>query len=162
MAIISPRAQTKTVLAELLGTMMLSMVTNTITSSGMDILTKAVGTGAAYAALITITNAHLNPATSLAAACTRHITVTAALILSTLQITGAALGAMLQALLVDEVHLGHRGPGCVATDTGSFTQLVGWELLFTTILIAATLNKHHGALAVGASQLIAMLIGTRG
>ncbi len=79
--------------------------------------------------------------------------------LSVLQITGAAIGALLQALLVDEVRLGAKtGPGCVA-DTGTLTQLVGWELLFTMLLVAATLNKHNGAWAAGGAQLMAMLIG---
>ena len=152
----SARTHSRAILAELLGTMLLTLTTNVLMGADdLSIVAKALGTGAAYTALISVTGALLNPAATLTAACKGALSAHVAIIHALLQITGAALGGMLQTLLVPGVRFGHRGPGCLSTDTGTLVHVAGWETLLTALLVAS----YDAPLAVGASQLLATLTG---
>ena len=154
----SARAQSKTILAELLGTLLLALTINMLNSSDLDVLTKAVGSGAAYTALVSTTGGLLNPAATLTAALSGKLAAHAALVLAVVQITGAALGAVVQVLFVQGVQFGHRGPGCVSTTGASMVHVAGWETLLTALLVASY-GAEHAPVAVGASQLLATLTG---
>lgn len=150
------------VLAELFGTMLLALTTNVLMSSEkVDLLTKAVGMGAAYTTLVGTTGSLLNPAATLTAACTGRLAAHVALVLAIVQITGAALAGVLQVLLVPGVHFGHQGPGClINAANGTMVHVGGWETILTALLVASY-SAEYAPLAVGASQLLATLTGAR-
>lgn len=101
------------------------------------------GNGLTLAALVYITanisGGHLNPAVTLAALVSRHISILRGFAYIICQIAGACFGSLLVAGLVPQAYvgMGNSGIGCFTAAGGiNRGQLFGWELFSTFILVS--------------------------
>lgn len=87
-----------------------------------------------------ISGGHLNPAVTLATIMSGHIHWKQGLLYMLMQFLGGAFGALFQAALMDNAHvgMGNSGPGCFTHLGGVYInkgQLFGWELIMTFVLV---------------------------
>lgn len=86
-----------------------------------------------------ISGGHLNPAVTLATIMSGHIHWKQGLLYMLMQFLGGAFGALFQAALMDNAHvgMGNSGPGCFTHLGGVYInkgQLFGWELIMVSEL----------------------------
>lgn len=142
--------------AEFLGTLLLQLIG---AASG-----SAVGVGLTYAVLVyatkNVSGGHLNPALTLAATVSGHMHWAKGLTYIVAQIAGALVGALLEALMIPGLHLGHnayRAPGCFYPGHVNAWQIMLWEgvltFAFVYIAYAVMITKpghgNAGPLAMG-------------
>ncbi|KAL0023511.1 hypothetical protein WJX79_005411 [Trebouxia sp. C0005] len=132
------------------------------------------GNGIALALSVYITanisGGHVNPAVTLAAMLTGHISIVKGLAFIIFQVFGACLGILMIAGLVpgSYVGMGNHGTGCFTTAPGvSLGMLFGWEVIMTFVLVSVVYavaigDPSFGAmgpLAVGLSLLALVFAG---
>jgi glycerol uptake facilitator-like aquaporin len=91
-----------------------------------------------------ISGGHLNPAVTMAASISGHMTWSRAGFYVIAQVVGALLGALLQGGLIPHAQLGHHLTGCLRPELISSKQLFGWEILLTAFFIAAVYASMLG------------------
>mmetsp|Transcript_19068 Transcript_19068/g.57612 ORF Transcript_19068/g.57612 Transcript_19068/m.57612 type:complete len:260 (+) Transcript_19068:165-944(+) len=152
--------------AEFVGTLLLQFLASISGSS--------LGYGLSYAVLLYATKhvsgGHLNPALTVATAISHHLHWIKATGYIIAQIAGAIVGALLEALLVPGLHVGHnafRAPGCFYPGTVSNIELFGWELVLTAVLVYVAFASHftepgHRSLSPLALGLTVWVLGEAG
>lgn len=137
-------ATSRAVSAEFLGTLIFCFLANTSSS--------ALGVASAYAVssylAAPMSSGHLNPAITLAQALSGHTQLFIASLYIAAQICGGIAGALLEALLLPGIHIGHQKlslPGCFDVHNASWFHAIIWEagltFMFVAVIYATTVGR---------------------
>lgn len=134
----------KAVSAELVGTLVFVFLAN--------LSSTALGVGVSYAVasygVSALSGGHLNPVISLAQAFSGHMHFALAGLYVLAQALGSIAAALLEAVLIPGVHLGHHSqftpPGCLVHHTTNWFHLVLWEFILTFIFIMVVYGVFVG------------------
>lgn len=135
----------RAVSAEFLGTLVFCFLANTSQS--------AMGVGIAYAVSSYLTapmsSGHLNPVITLAQALSGHAQYSIAGLYLVAQILGAIVSALLEAVMLPGIHLGHHKhlnpPGCFPLHSANWIHAIIWEagltFVFVAVIYATTVGR---------------------
>ncbi|DBB15365.1 TPA: hypothetical protein ACH3X3_003608 [Trebouxia sp. C0006] len=161
-------------LAEAIGVLLFTFAATASVSPQQTAPWAPWGNGIALALSVYITanisGGHVNPAVTLAAMLTGHISIVKGLAFIIFQISGACLGTLMIAGLVpgSYVGMGNHGTGCFTTAPGvSLGMLFGWKAVMTFVLVSVVYavaigDPSFGAmgpLAIGLSLLAMVFAG---